>query len=107
MAKDTAPAEAKADVAAETKAKAEAQQPTEYVAKGNLLHRMFGKKTPIFAGEPIPKKALEVKIGMNGEDGTLLKHWIDRGIVMLKSDWDKIKAAEAKAAESTKAAPKR
>jgi hypothetical protein len=99
-------AEEKAKAAAEEKAKADAtaakkddREMTEYVSKGNLMHRIFGKEEKIFEGESIPKKTLSVMIGID-KDTTLLQHWIDRGLVMLKKDYDAIKAKEKADAEA-------
>lgn len=108
-----AKAEEKAKAAAEEEAKANAEAArkeggtTDYVAKGTIAHSLFGKRTKIFAGEPIPKKTTEVMLGANGEGGHLLDHWIERGIVMKKSDWDKQEADKEAVEKKAKAALKR
>jgi hypothetical protein len=89
------------------KIKAEESSATEYVSTGNLLHRMFGKEEKIFAGEIIPKKATKIMVGID-KDQALLDHWIDRHLVMRKTDYDKKVEAEKKEAdEKAKAAIRR
>ena len=102
MAKDKVSAEAKADAPAEKNAKTETHAASEYVASGTLLHRMFnGKREFVYEGEPIPAKAKEIMVGID-KDQTLLDHWLERGIIMLKTDYDKAEAAKKAAAEKSK-----
>ena len=83
---------------AETEKKAETKKThKDYVVSGTIaIAGERGKRIAIFEGEAIPEQAAH-----------LLEHWIDRGLVMLKSEWDNIKEAEKEKEKKSKAALKR
>jgi hypothetical protein len=69
----------------------------DYVSIGTIgISGERGKRTSVLAGENIPEHLVH-----------LLDHWIDRGLVMLKSEWEKVKEAEKEKEKKAKPALKR
>lgn len=83
---------------AETEKKAESKKShKDYVANSTIAFQgERGKRTSIFAGESVPEHLAH-----------LLEHWIDRGLVVLKSEWEKVKEAEKEKEKKSKPALKR